>query len=269
MLFSTLELPRAVENILKYSRFRSIELSHGHLERIRAEEWRRVLKNVEEVVSSFGAKIVVTHLPADHRHCIARNLSDVERIAKLLSREAEQVREVIGCELFVIHTVFYYPPSPRESMRRWIEHAYELNRELLRILDAEARALGIHFAVENRVEKHVVGHLVGDLLEVVEGLERVGLCIDLGHAHANGLDLREVLAASRDRVLCYHIHDNDGTRDQHLPPFMGSIRWDEVAELMRRDRVGVLEVSCQLGEACRGVLKLVELAVMNLQRSEK
>jgi len=268
MLFAGLELERAVESILEHSSFRAIEISHSHLERVRIEEWRRVLEGVRELLEAFSARVAAAHLPADRGHCFASDPSSARELARKLAREAETVHRSVGCTLFVVHTLFYYPPSPRQLLSKWVESLYRLNRAFLEELDREARSLGVAFAVENRVEKHLVGHLVGDLLELVEGLEGIGLCIDLGHAHANGLDLREVLESSRDRVLCYHIHDNDGTRDQHLPPYMGSIRWDEVAELMRRDRVGVLEVSCQLGDACRGVLRLLELAVMSLQRAE-
>jgi sugar phosphate isomerase/epimerase len=28
-------------------------------------------------------------------------------------------------------------------------------------------------------------------------------------------------------VICTHLHDNDGKKDQHLPPFQGIIAWEK------------------------------------------
>ena len=59
----------------------------------------------------------------------------------------------------------------------------------------------------------------------------VGLCYDSGHGNiaSNGLDR---LAESGDRLISVHLHDNDSTGDQHLPPFSGTTDWERLALIM-------------------------------------
>ncbi|MDD3107005.1 MAG: sugar phosphate isomerase/epimerase [Bacilli bacterium] len=51
-------------------------------------------------------------------------------------------------------------------------------------------------------------------------------CFDSGHANA----FTNNIAAFpwhkyQDKLYCLHLHDNNGLRDQHLPPFDGNINW--------------------------------------------
>ncbi len=71
--------------------------------------------------------------------------------------------------------------------------------------------------------------------------ERFGFCFDSGHAN---IDLRKQYAECekyKKRICSVHLHDNDGTGDQHLAPFYGSSDWEQIA--------GILDSS-----AYRGVL---------------
>jgi len=48
--------------------------------------------------------------------------------------------------------------------------------------------------------------------------------LDLGHAHING-NLEESLQALSRHMAAMHVHDNDGVKDLHKPPYTGTIRW--------------------------------------------
>jgi len=39
--------------------------------------------------------------------------------------------------------------------------------------------------------------------------------IDIGHAHCNGWDIPRVITALKDKIVAYHVHDNDTTGDEH------------------------------------------------------
>ncbi|MEF3697130.1 sugar phosphate isomerase/epimerase family protein [Desulfolutivibrio sp.] len=66
-----------------------------------------------------------------------------------------------------------------------------------------------------------------------ESAGRIGVCFDIGHWHsfAGGHALRnfDVWAEALAPVLTHlHLHDNDGTFDQHLAPGTGTIPWPTV-----------------------------------------
>lgn len=66
-----------------------------------------------------------------------------------------------------------------------------------------------------------------------EGARRVGACLDIGHWHsfAGGKvrrDLDRWLDALAPCLLHLHLHDNDGSFDQHLGPGQGEIPFDSL-----------------------------------------
>jgi sugar phosphate isomerase/epimerase len=63
--------------------------------------------------------------------------------------------------------------------------------------------------------------------------EMLGLCYDSGHGNlvADGLDMLDRL---RDRLICVHLHDNDGTSDQHNLIFSGTVNWERLAGILAR-----------------------------------
>ncbi len=61
----------------------------------------------------------------------------------------------------------------------------------------------------------------------------LGLCYDCGHGNIrkekDGLDQLESL---KDRLISVHLHDNDGTGDQHKILFTGTVDWERLAGIM-------------------------------------
>jgi protein FrlC len=71
------------------------------------------------------------------------------------------------------------------------------------------------------------------ILTVADGLrmiheiksERLGICLDTGHAHVNGEDLAQAVRACQRVPLHIHIDDNRGDSDAHMIPGEGSINY--------------------------------------------
>jgi len=59
----------------------------------------------------------------------------------------------------------------------------------------------------------------------------VGLCYDSGHGNIGFMD-PDSLESFKDRLLSVHLHDNDGTCDQHRLMFTGTIDWARLARIM-------------------------------------
>jgi sugar phosphate isomerase/epimerase len=66
--------------------------------------------------------------------------------------------------------------------------------------------------------------LVRFIEEPLDGLD-IGICLDYGHAHLMG-DIGEAVETLSGHLWTTHVHDNRGTRDDHLVPFAGTIDWD-------------------------------------------
>jgi len=75
---------------------------------------------------------------------------------------------------------------------------------------------------------------------------------DIGHAHlADGpaeQRLAKSLAPLRDLAASIHLHDNHGDKDEHLPPYEGSIDWNEAIPLLKTTPTENLPVVLELKE---------------------
>lgn len=88
------------------------------------------------------------------------------------------------------------------------------------------------------------GALVRLIEEQLEGLD-VGICLDIGHANLLG-DVGEAFEAVSGHLWTTHVHDNRGTRDEHLVPYAGAIDWDlamMVSQKVGYDGVLMFEVA--------------------------
>jgi len=83
----------------------------------------------------------------------------------------------------------------------------------------KAEQKNINIALENLRRTEYLAYVMGNI-----DSPRLGFCYDSGHHNyrAAGEDL---LGKYGVRLFTMHLHDNDGTADQHLLPFDGTIDW--------------------------------------------
>lgn len=100
-----------------------------------------------------------------------------------------------------------------------------LGRGLL-ALAGHAEGSGVVIAVENMPPGVHPGSRMADLASLVRELDRpeLGLTLDVAHAHISADVATETLAAG-SFLATTHVHDNDGRRDTHEPPGLGTIDW--------------------------------------------
>jgi sugar phosphate isomerase/epimerase len=100
---------------------------------------------------------------------------------------------------------------------------------------------------------------------------------DIGHAHlADGEEAGRIarsLEPLKDLVASTHIHDNHGEKDEHLPPYDGTINWVEAAKLLRGLPAGdvplTLELKEKTGPEAPTLTEQLTAAATSLDRLEK
>jgi len=126
----------------------------------------------------------------------------------------------LGTDVIVLHL-----PKPDEadkSIAFW-EAVHRSMDELL----PYARERGIRIAFENLLDNHRTLHKVLAAYDPSD----VGICYDPGHGNmaGDGLDFAE---AVKDRLIAFHLNDNDSTGDQHGLIFSGTVDWDQLARVI-------------------------------------
>jgi len=100
---------------------------------------------------------------------------------------------------------------------------------------------------------------------------------DIGHAFLAELPEEERLEKSfsplRELVSSVHLHDNHGEKDEHLPPYDGSINWPAAIKLLKSASQNglplVLELKEKSGHDAPSVTEQLAAARKSLDRFEK
>lgn len=138
------------------------------------------------------------------------------------------------------------------------------------------RHAGVTIAVENTVSE------MGDpsyLRAFVDETRLTGLRFnfDVGHAHLAELPEAERLekgfAPLRELVVSAHVHDNRGEKDEHLPPYDGTIDWPAAIKVLKTapdpDLPLILELKEKTGPEAPGAVEQLAAARASLDRFEE
>jgi sugar phosphate isomerase/epimerase len=128
-----------------------------------------------------------------------------------------------GGGTLVVHTHF---PAGGWYPRRWGAFLGSLHELTVQVPE------NVRFAVENTPLPSGRVEVILDIADRFPA-ERVGVCLDLGHAHIEENAADAVRRAS-PRLIHVHASDNQGVRDDHLVPGRGTVPWDEVLAALAR-----------------------------------
>lgn len=159
-----------------------------------------------------------------------------------LARQALTLTKRLGAPFYSIHAGFItdpvgfngtsfdfpMPQSPAET-----EAAWQRFRRAVSELLAEAAALGVALLIENNVcDEALRGKL---LLQTPDEFRRLvgamdaphlGILLDTGHLNVSartfGFDRLDFVRELETHIRAFHLHDNDGVSDQHLPAWRES-----------------------------------------------
>jgi len=160
-------------------------------------------------------------------------------VANLIA--ALDVLAEVGGEFAVVHPAWV----ETKMKRRDREQRRRLVAESLARLVPEAEQRGVRLAVEN-LPPGWLGSRIEDLLEIVEtvGSPTVRVCFDLGHANLVGRPVR-MWQQAEPFITTMHVHDNDGSGDQHREPFAGRVDWKALRRAMdEADYTGDFVLEC-------------------------
>lgn len=100
---------------------------------------------------------------------------------------------------------------------------------------------------------------------------------DIGHAYLSDFPENERIEKSfsplRELVSSVHLHDNHGEKDEHLPPYDGSIEWPAAIKVLRSASQGslplVLELKEKTGADAPSSVEQLEAARKSMDQFEK
>ena len=143
----------------------------------------------------------------------------------------------IGCRRLVIHPFFLDYKRKLDPQVEW-----DLNIERYSQLIPLAKEHGVTICLENmftafnakRYEAICSDITLAckyvDTLNEIAGERVFAFCLDTGHLLLLGKDIKQAMMQLGDRIECFHVHDNNGTEDQHMPPYTGKMDWNRFVD---------------------------------------
>ncbi|MEO6803442.1 MAG: sugar phosphate isomerase/epimerase family protein, partial [Granulicella sp.] len=183
------------------------------------------------------------------------NLIDVEKSRRIDAMD-EVKRAIEAAEQIPFTAVTLHLGQKDDA---WSPRSLEHSLTAIEHLKAFAHPLGVKILLENLQNEVTTPE---HLLEIVRvgHFDSVGVCLDVGHAHLaapeNQAGINEAFELLAGRVHQLHLHDNHGTKDEHLWPGAGTIDWANVnrqISALKADVRGVVEIAYELDDSVEAV----------------
>ena len=194
----------------------------------------------------------------------ALNLIDVEKSRRIDAMD--EVKRAIEAAEQVPFTSVVLHLGVRED--HWSPRSLEHSLTAIEHLKAFAHPLGVKCLLENLHNEVATPEHLLEILTVGH-FDNVGICFDAGHAHLSDEGLDTAFSLLQSRIAEVHLHDNHGTRDEHLWPGSGTIDWSAVPSHASNLAAGVpciLEIAHELQETPESVTEKAKAAFGMLEK---
>jgi len=241
--FLNLSLSRIVEKLANYG-YSSIEVWADVPQKWSGNCSEREQRELRETLESFGFESSV-HAPIWDIN-LASHIAGFRRVSIAQVKWSMDLARNLGSRLVTLHPG-HMPPYPFISSLRESGKKNFLD-SLQTLLDYSAET-GVPIGLENLPLGLSFCYTLDELIDYVNSFENLRVTLDVPHAYVIGKFLQlidkkkaatppedEIAEAIRklgDRIINIHLHDNDGSWDQHKVPGEGTINFKPIVEAMK------------------------------------
>jgi sugar phosphate isomerase/epimerase len=203
---------------------------------------------------------------------IPLSVCEVERVRRIEAmdefKRAIDVAEELPFSRMVLHmggSREAADPRKRDAAFSTLEH-----------LVLHAKHVGVTLCVENTTSEMGQPEYLRAFVDETR-LTGLRFNFDIGHAHLSDGEETERIAKAfeplRELVASVHLHDNHGEKDEHLPPYDGSIDWQNAISVLNsapeKNLAIVLELKEKTGADAPGMAEQLAAARTAMDRFEK
>ncbi len=182
----------------------------------------------KRMVAEVGLEISQVHGPWRSHKCY---MTEEGRKAEL----EYAIKAVRGCAILGGDRMVMHPVMAQGRIDVDHDSLKAVNRAFFLRLCEVGRENGVVICLENMPFPCQCLARPRQTLEFVKTLnsEWFRVCLDTGHCAVLGLSAGDaVRLIGKDYLWVLHVHDNDGLRDRHLPPYDGVLDWDDFSDAL-------------------------------------
>lgn len=190
-----------------------------------SDSWQEEIYEAKTIAKELGFTFVQAHAP----DCDLIG-DGAEKGIEATIRSIEACG-ILGIKNMVIHSGFFKEikyPDDRELY-------FKANEPFFRALIPAMEKNDVNILFENTTIKHCPGKcffpITGkDLNDFISFMNHplFGAAWDIGHANLDGIDHYKEILEMGDNLKAIHVHDNNGMRDEHTSPFLGTSDYDSL-----------------------------------------
>lgn len=234
-LFVSRKLTRDLISQIGGAGFHGVEIfcSRSHFDYTSRAE----IQNIAGALADAKLKLVSLHAPTSRDLSAAReggqplSICEVERVRRIEAMDELKRAIDVAEELRFSRMIFHMGGSRETADPRKRDAAFSSLEHLI----LHAKHVGVTVCVENTTSEMGSPAYLRSFIDETRLDLRVNF--DIGHAHlADGAEenrVAEGFEPLRAFVASAHIHDNHGEKDEHLPPYEGSIDWEVAVKLLK------------------------------------
>lgn len=211
-------------------------------------------------------------ISANRESGIPLSVCEVERVRRVEAMDEFKRAIDVAEELPFARMVLHMGGSRETADPRKRDAAFSTLEHLI----LHAKHVGVTLAVENTTSEMSEPSYLRAFVDETR-LTGLRFNFDIGHAHLADGVAEERIARSfeplRDLTSAVHLHDNHGEKDEHLPPYEGSIDWAAAIPVLKsapeRNLPIVLELKEKTGPDAPGITDQLSAASAALDRFEE
>jgi len=235
-LFVSRKLTRDLISQIGGAGFHGVEIfcSRSHFDYTNRAE----IQNIAGALADARLKLTSLHAPTSRDLSATReggqplSICEVERVRRIEAMDELKRAIDVAEELPFSRMIFHMGGSRETADPRKRDAAFSSLEHLI----LHAKDVGVTICVENTTSEMGSPAYLRSFIDETR-LTGLRINFDIGHANlADGPEenrISESFEPLREFVASAHIHDNHGEKDEHLPPYEGSIDWAAATELLK------------------------------------
>ncbi len=195
------------------------------------DAWRDEISRCAEAAADSGVAFIQAH---------AKDFKPFDSDKDIKAEIMQMEHSIEACAILGIPNVVIHAGMPEGFRAMYPYHGreefFEYNKKMYSLLFEAMDKYGVNVLTENSAEANTLGKYyfmkgqeMRDFLDWV-GNPRLLAVWDTGHANMRGNNQAEDIVALGEKLAGVHIHDNDGNKDEHTAPYMGTLNMDTVMQ---------------------------------------
>lgn len=250
-LFISKKLTRELLAQIRNCRFDAVEIfaARSHFDYATKDE----VRSIRQALFDHQLHLTSIHAPTSRDLSVNReggsplSVTEIERVRRIEAmdelKRVIDVAEDLPFPRLILHmggSRETADPRKRDAAFSTLEH-----------LSLHARHAGVTICLENTTSEMGEPSYLRSFIDETR-LTALRINFDIGHAYLSDGPESERIAKSlgpiHELVASAHIHDNHGEKDEHLPPFDGSIDWLTALPHLRKSTSAELPLTLELKE---------------------